>query len=218
MGEVHPDAGEAVQAALKAGDYIVQERIPLNSWAEDNPVFDRETGSVVMRRRQTDFRCLVGPDRIFGFLARFGGVPTNVGSGGGVQPLAVLRSDMSVRAAVSRINDVLMSISPAAMGELAALQERMALEERFTYLLGTIPMALRPRVVTEGQLGALGSYCAAMWTDCLKLEQMWRAGELDEYVKIEEEELEICRSQPWEGSHAIFASDGLFSFGAHPED
>ena len=32
---------------------------------------------------------------------------------------------------------------------------------------------------------------------------------------IEPEELEIIKSQPWKGSSAIFASDGLFSFGAH---
>ena len=58
-----------------------------------------ENGDLVMRRFQTDFRCLMGPDGMFGFLGRYGGVPTNVGSGGGVQPLAVLRSDMTVRQA-----------------------------------------------------------------------------------------------------------------------
>ncbi len=46
---------------------------------------------------------------------------------------------------------------------------------------------------------------------------MWLAGELDQIITIEEEELEIARSQPWNGSYAVFASDGLFSFGAHPE-
>jgi hypothetical protein len=45
---------------------------------------------------------------------------------------------------------------------------------------------------------------------------MWRQGELNEFIKIEEEELEIARMQPWEGSPAIIASDGLFNFGAVP--
>jgi hypothetical protein len=51
----------------------------------------------------------------------------------------------------------------------------------------------------------------------LVLEKMWYAGVLDEYIDIEHEELEIARSQPWEGGPAIFASDGLFSFGSHLE-
>jgi hypothetical protein len=50
------------------------------------------------------------------------------------------------------------------------------------------------------------------------LEKLWLAGELDDYVNLEEEELEISRSQRWNGGPAVFASDGLFSFGAHPED
>ena len=62
---------------------------------------------------------------------------------------------------------------------------------------------------------ALETYCAAIWADCLTLENMWLSGELDDIVKIEAEELEIVRSQVWKGASAIFASDGLFSFGAH---
>jgi len=98
------------------------------------------------------------------------------------------------------------------------MQKKMALDEKFTYLLGPIKIALRPRVITETQLEALANYCNAMWADCLTLEKMWKAGELDHIVRIEDEELEIARSQPWGGSAAIIASDGLFSFGAHLED
>lgn len=217
VGGVHGPADDAVAAALSAGDYIVQEKIPLELWAEDNPALDRGSGRVEMRRYQTDFRCLMGPKGVFGFLVRFGGVPTNVGSGGGVQPLAVLRSDMSVRDAVERINDAMLQADPAEIAEAIDLQERLAREYRFTYLLGTIPITLRPRLVTPGQLVSLSAYCGAMWSDCLVLEQMWLAGELDEYVAIDEDELAVCRSQPWQGSAAIFASDGLFSFGAHPQ-
>jgi hypothetical protein len=61
----------------------------------------------------------------------------------------------------------------------------------------------------------LGAYCAGIWSDCLTLEKMWLFGELGVIVSIEPEELEIIRSQPWGGGSAIFASDGLFSFGAH---
>ena len=57
-----------------------------------------------------------------------------------------------------------------------------------------------------------------MWADSLTLEEMWHAGELDAYIDIEEEELAIARKQPWRGGPAIFAADGLFSFGAHPEE
>ena len=93
----------------------------------------------------------------------------------------------------------------------------MAVEQRFTYLRGPIKIALRPRVVTEDQLVALRNYCDAVWLDCLELERMWLAGELDEIVKIEEEELAIARLQPWGGAPAIIAADGLFSFGANAE-
>lgn len=218
VGGVNVDAGEAIDLALSKGSYILQEKIPLNLWAEDNPSVDPESRRVVLERYQTDFRCLMGPDRLFGFLVRFGGVPTNVGSGGGVQPLAVLRSEMTVRQAVERVNAAIMDIGYGDLREVVLDQEKMALEERFTYLLGPIRMAVRPRIVTEGHLAALGRYCRCMWTDCQTLERMWLEGALDEYVGIEQEELDIALMQPWKGGPAIFASDGLFSFGAHPED
>ena len=75
---------------------------------------------------------------------------------------------------------------------------------------------IRPRLLTTGQLDALEKYCSALWSDCLTLEKMWLSGEMDHIVNIEERELEIARMNPWGGSSAIIASDGLFSFGAHP--
>jgi hypothetical protein len=60
------------------------------------------------------------------------------------------------------------------------------------------------------------NYGHKLWADCLLLEEMWRAGELDEIVRIEKEELNIARLQPWQGSAAIIASDGLFNFGTAP--
>jgi hypothetical protein len=73
-------------------------------------------------------------------------------------------------------------------------------KHRFTYLLGPIKIALRPRIITGQQLADLKTYCRAMWDDSIKLEQMWHAGELDEYIDIEEEELEIARLQPWQAA------------------
>jgi len=85
-------------------------------------------------------------------------------------------------------------------------QEKMAFDHRFTYLLGPIRMALRPRVIRPGHIDVLSTYCRAVWSDCLTLEKMWLSGEIDSFVNIEEEELRIARSQVWGGSHAIFAS------------
>ncbi len=217
VGEVHTNADEAIETALKTGSYIVQERVSLPLWAEDVPEIDHAGRRTALVRRQTDFRCLLGPQEVFGFLARYGDVPTNVGSGGGVQPIAVLRSEVSVREAVDRLNRALLDLSYENICELENGQKEMAVAERFTYLLGPIKIALRPRVVTAEQLEALKTYCAAMWTDSLLLEQMWLSGQLNDYIDIEEEELAIARLQPWRGSPAIFAADGLFSFGAHPE-
>jgi hypothetical protein len=217
VGEVSPDADEAVRLALEEGHYIVQEEIPLNLWAEDIPTLNQAQQRIVLERCQTDFRCLMGPSGLFGFMGRYGGVPTNVGSGGGVQPLAVLRSQMSVREAVNRINEALLSTAYDDLLQVSEMQQRLAVEHRFTYLLGPIKIALRPRVVTENQLGALRTYCNAVWMDCLELERMWLAGDLNDIVTIEEEELEIARLQPWRGAPAIIAADGLFSFGADAE-
>ena len=215
VGEVNPDADKAIRLAIKEGQYIVQERIPLNLWAEDIPVL--QDGQVSLKRFQTDFRCLVGPAGLFGFLGRVGGVPTNVGSGGGVQPLAILESDLPISEAVKELNDAVLGINPDQLAEIITLQNNMALDHEFTYLLGPISIALRPRLITEPQLKALQNYCRSLWSDCLVLEKMWQEGELEDYIIIEEEELQIARSQPWRGSSAIIASDGLFSFGAHPE-
>jgi hypothetical protein len=217
VGTVNPDADAAIETALREENYILQEKVPLDLWAEEIPELDEARKAVVLKRYQTDFRCLVGPDAVFGFLGRYGNVPTNVGSGGGVHPMGILRSDMSVRDAVHRINDAIMAMPVGDVVELVGIQKALALEKRFTYLLGPIRIALRPRVLTEAHLGALASYSRAMWEDSRVLEQMWFDGVLDDYIDIEAEELEIARSQPWKGSPAIFAADGLFSFGAHPE-
>jgi hypothetical protein len=151
---------------------------------------------------------------LLGFVGRFGGVPTNVGSGGGFQPLAVLRSDVSVRDAVNRMNDTIMNMDTGDLLQVVAERDKMALECEFTYLLGPVRIALRPRLITSAQIAALRRYGQKLWDDCLTLEKMWLAGELDEFVNIEEEELEIARMNPWGGSAAVIASDGLFDFGA----
>jgi hypothetical protein len=212
VGTVNADADEAIGLALKQGAYIVQEKIPLSLWAEEFPVV--ENGEIHLKANQTDFRCLMGPRGLLGFVGRFGGVPTNVGSGGGFQPLAVLRSDVSVRDAVNRMNDTIMNMDTGDLLQVVAERDKMALDREFTYLLGPVRIALRPRLITSAQIAALRRYGQKLWDDCLTLEKMWLAGELDEFVNIEEEELEIARMNPWGGSAAVIASDGLFDFGA----
>lgn len=214
VGGVNVNPDEAIDRALQDEDYIVQEKIPLNLWAEEIPVLQKDT--LVLEKFQTDFRCLTGPKGLFGFLGRIGGVPTNVGSGGGVQPLAVLKSDMTVRDATHRMNDAVMSAGCSGIEEALDIQRNMALDFDFTYLLGPITIALRPRLLTHKQIYALQDYCRRLWSDCLTMESLWLAGELDDIIRIEEEELEIARMNPWKGSPAIIASDGLFGFGAEP--
>ena len=214
VGEVNDDHDEAIDLALTTGNFIVQEKIPLSLWAEEIPEMQDEKISLIPF--QTDFRCYVVPSGLLGFLARYGGVPTNVGSGGGMQPLALLSSDMSAGEAVSRINDTIMSLNPADIMQVLEEQKKLAIESHFTYVLGPIKIALRPRLITPGQIEALQNYSAKLWLDCLKLEKLWLDGALDEIVKVEDEALEIANLQPWGGTPAIIASDGLFSFGADP--
>ncbi len=215
VGGVNSTADEAIELALNSGDYIVQEKIPLALWAEDMPEFDEAEGRVKTVQYQTDFRCLFEQGHLFGFVCRYGFVPTNVGSGGGFQPMAVLQSDLSVREATQRINDAILRMDPGDVKEAVTLQKELAMQERFTYLLGPVKMALRPRIITLAQIEYLKGYCAGIWSDCLKLEKMWLTGDLDTLINIEPEELEIAKLQPWGGSAAILASDGIFSFGAH---
>ena len=202
---------------VNSRDYIVQKKIPLNLWGENIPELDSENHSVSIVQYQTDFRCLFGQNGLFGFLGRYGYVPTNVGSGGGVQPLAVLRSDMSIDEATKRINNAYLTIDFEEVLQASEDQKKMAIDNQFTYLLGPIKIALRPRLITIDQMRDLKSYCADIWSDCITMEKMWLSEELDIIVNIEPEELEIIKSQPWGGGPAIFASDGLFSFGAHIE-
>jgi hypothetical protein len=217
VGGIH-DAEDSIKLALDEGGFIVQEKIPLDLWSVDIPVLDHEKGTVGIERCQTDFRSLLGPKRLFGFLGRYGGVPTNVGSGGGVQPLAVLRSEQSIFDAARLINDTVVSMEYGSVLEVVEEQKKLALEHGLIYLLGPIKMALRPRLITESQLDSLKRYSVALWNDCLTLEEMWLKGELEEILKIDPEELEIIRLQPWKGTPAIIASDGLFNFGAQREE
>ena len=212
VGGLDKDADEAINLALSHGNYIVQEKIPLHLWAEDIPTLNPERKEITLQSYQTDFRSIIGPKGLFGFLCRFGGIPTNVGSGGGVQPLAVLRSDISMKEAIDRINDAILNLGYDNLFKVVEMQKKMSIDHELTYLLGPIKMALRPRLLTIQQLSALERYCAGVWSDCLTLEKMWLAGELDEMIHISEDELEIAHMQPWHGGPAIFASDGLFNF------
>lgn len=215
VGGINLNVDDIVSLALKDGNYIVQEKIPLNLWAEEMPELNLEKKCINLTVCQTDFRCLFGDSMLYGFLGRFGGVPTNVGSGGGVQPLAVIRSSMSIAEASKRINEAIMNMDYSEVLDVVEHQKKLAMDYQFTYLLGPIKIALRPRLITGDQMKALTGYCASIWADCLTLEKMWLSGELGLRLNMEPEELQIVQSQPWKGTPAIFASDGLFSFGAH---
>ncbi|MBA7579054.1 hypothetical protein ES708_20920 [subsurface metagenome] len=215
VGGINLNVDDIVSHALKDGKYIVQEKISLNLWAEEIPELDLEKKCINLAICQTDFRCLFGDNTLYGFLGRFGGVPTNVGSGGGVQPLAVIRSPMSIAEASKRINEAIMNMDYSEVLDVVEYQKKLAMDYQFTYLLGPIKIALRPRLITGDQMKALTGYCAGIWADCLTLEKMWLSGELELRLNMEPEELQIVQSQPWKGTSAIFASDGLFSFGAH---
>jgi hypothetical protein len=160
----------------------------------------------------------MGTDGLVGFVGRYGGVPTNVGSGGGFQPLAILKFGNNVREAVDQINDAIMNMNVEDLLEVIDYQKKMALDCDFTYLLGPVKIALRPRIITMPQIEALKNYGHKLWADCLVLEDLWQSGQLDHIINIEEEELEIARMNPWKGSAAIIASDGLFGFGAEPKE
>jgi len=85
-----------IENALKAGDYIVQHKIPLNLWGEMIPEMDMTEQTLRLKQFQTDSDVSLGRsfDR-FPWQGR--GIPTNVGSGGGVQSLALVDENDDIR-------------------------------------------------------------------------------------------------------------------------
>ena len=214
VGSQSGSRDEDIQTALEAEPYIVQSFIPKNLWAEKYPWLDLKNEKVILKQWQTDFRCLITDAGLIGFAARFGGIPTNVGSGGGNQSVAILKSNVQVKDAVNRINDAIMGLDYATVMEIQRETDQKGLELGHSYLKGPTPITLRPRIITRNHLVALQEYSANLWGDLLKLEKMWIERKLDHVVELDDDQAKISRMQPWEGSQALIASDGLFSFGA----
>jgi hypothetical protein len=214
VGYMKKSKSKHIQVALKSENYIVQQLVPLGLWSEQTIWPMMQERSLFYKIWQTDFRCFVTDEGLQGFLARFGGVPTNVGSGGGVQPLAILKSRIVPDEAVDRINRALLKLGFEAFEQIQETVNRKAIDLGFTYLLGPIPIPLRPRLLTMDHIADLRSYAACLWQDAVKLEEMWRQGRLDDVIHIGETERSLALSQPWRGSPALMVSDGLFSFGA----
>jgi hypothetical protein len=210
-----PDEGIGI--ALRGEPYIVQSFVPKGLWAEEYPWLDPEREEIRLKPWQTDFRCFIDDTGLIGFLARFGGIPTNVGAGGGGQSVAILETAIPVRDAVDRIHEAIIGLDDSTVMEIQDAVDRKGLELGHTYLEGPTPTTLRPRILTRGQLGSLQKYSATLWDDLLKLERMWHEGRLDHVLDLGEGEADLARAQPWGGSPALIASDGLFSFGADLE-
>ena len=214
VGYLSKNWEEDIRSALETEDYIVQQLVPLGLWSEIStwPLKDEQT--LFLKEWQTDFRCFITDEGLQGFLARFGSVPTNVGSGGGIQPLAILKTDIPPDEAVDRINQALILLGYDGFMQIQEEINSMALEMGFTYLLGPIMVVFRPRLFTLDHLNELKQYAANLWQDAVRLEENWRQGHLDEVLNISEAEKALALEQPWRGSPALMVSDGLFSFGA----
>ncbi|MGD9014614.1 MAG: hypothetical protein PVI33_01130 [Candidatus Omnitrophota bacterium] len=212
IGHKEPDIDKHIQQALGIGDYIVQPLIPMSLWAEEFPWIDNQNKKIFLKSWQTDFRCFITHKGLIGFVTRFGGIPTNVGSGGGVQSTAILRSKISVKEAIKRINEAILNLGFDFIAGLQDEIDRKSVQMGNVYLLGPLMSTLRPRIITLKHLKELQTYAANLWEDAKKLEALWQEGKLGKYVQINQEEEEIARLAPWGGSPALIASDGLFNF------
>jgi hypothetical protein len=105
-------------------------------WAEEYPWIDIQGQEIILKTWQTDFRCLINDTGLIGFAARFGGIPTNVGAGGGNQSVAVLKSEIPVKEAVDRINDAVIGMGYSNVMEIQKLVDEKGLEMGHTYLQG----------------------------------------------------------------------------------
>ena len=214
VGYMRKNKSKHIQTALETGDYIVQQMIPLSLWSEQTTWPFSGERSLFFKEWQTDFRCFITHEGLQGFLARFGGIPTNVGSGGGIQPIAVLNDRIAPRTAVEKINEALLRLGYQAYTQIQDEVNKKAIELGFTYLLGPIRITLRPRLLNHEQIWELREYAHNLWHDAVAIEEVWRAGQLDDVVQIDKQEKELALLQPWGGSPALMVSDGLFSFGA----
>jgi len=212
IGHKEPDKDKAVQAALDSGDYIVQPLVPLDIWTEAFPWIDKEKKTLFLKHWQTDFRCFVTDVGLIGFVTRFGGIPTNVGSGGGVQCSAILRSDMPLNKAVDIVNEAILRLDYDFIIKLQQELDEKSIEIGNTYLLGPIMNTLRPRIITQAHVEQLRKYAQNLWQDGLTLERLWLEGKLTNFVQIDKEEEDIAKLAPWQGRPALIASDGLFGF------
>ncbi|MBW2609945.1 MAG: hypothetical protein JRC68_06345 [Deltaproteobacteria bacterium] len=170
VGYKEDDPGGKIRSALDAGDYIVQQLVPLDLWSELSawPIQDEQGLSI--QEWQTDFRCFITDEGLQGFLARFGGVPTNVGSGGGIQPIAILKSDTPPRKVADKINQALLKLGYKAFTQIQEEINQKAVEMGFTYLLGPIKIMLRPRLLTENHIAELREYAKNLWQDVTALD------------------------------------------------
>ncbi len=216
VGPLTEDADGAIQTALSEGNYILQKLVPLKFWQELYPIPTEEV--IRIEPRQTDFRSFITDAGLIGFLGRFGGIPTNVGSGGGSQPLAFLPGEVSLREADRLFNQALERLPYAIYREVQAEVEERAKEIGFVYLLGPIPISLKPRLLTPGHAAELRDYAHNLWKDAVTLEKLWRAGELEHVIQFGDAERELARLAPWEGRPALMVSDGLFNFGSGAGD
>jgi hypothetical protein len=207
----NPD--EDIEYALKCKCYIVQKMVPLGLWAEEYPWLDRENKRILIKRWQTDFRCFLTDQGLIGFVTRFGGIPTNVGSGGGVQPTAILRDSISVKEAIQRINEAILNAGYDFISQVQDELNRRSMQMGNVYLLGPIMTTLRPRIITPAQLESLKVYAGNLWNDLIRLARLFQEGRLCEFTDINEEEEAIAKMDPWQGRAGLVASDGLFDFG-----
>lgn len=212
IGFKEPDIDKAIQNALDSNDYIVQVLVPMELWAEEFPWIDKENKKLFLKRWQTDFRCFITDKGPIGFVTRFGGIPTNVGSGGGIQCTAILRSDIPIEEAIKGINNAILDLGFDFIAELQEGIDKKSLEIGNIYMLGPIPCTLRPRILTQDYIDQILTYAQNLWNDALTLENLWLEDKLTKYVQISQEEEGIARLAPWRGSPAIIASDGLFNF------
>jgi hypothetical protein len=206
------DPDDAVGLALKTGGYVVQSLVPPETWQEFYPsAVDADRG-VTVSARQTDFRCFITDAGPIGFLGRFGGIPTNVGSGGGTQALGLVRGSLTLQEADDLFNRALEAVPYVVFREVEEEVRARSLELGFTYLLGPIPTSLKPRMLKEEHLLGMSHYARALWRDAQILEKLWQQGELDGVAPINPEEKELARLAPWEGRPALMVSDGLYNF------
>lgn len=199
--------------ALPDSMYVAQTEIPQAVSSFSNLVVD-SCDRKKIEKAFSVFRMFFGPAGLIGFASRYSRqVPVNIGAGGGCQAIVVNRTGMSNSEVTEIIHHELLNLSVKELKLILECAERMSKRLGLVYKGTGTRVSLKPLVINEAQIIEMNAICKNLWKDLVYLEEAMLTGTIfpDSIFSCDEHK-EIVLANPWLGSPALIAVDGLFNF------